>query len=120
MLTITIKTKRANIKPAGYGAFLSQMLGVGEPGMFGFLLRYNMKPFVGVSLVAGVTGMAATILGLTAQGMGAGGFIGFLLCMYSPYQLAVHFILVAITAVLSFAVPWFITISKEFLAEKGE
>lgn len=118
VLAITIKTKKSRIKPAGYGAFLSQMLGVGEPGMFGFLLRYTMKPFVGACLVAGCTGLLATVLGLTAKGMGAGGFIGFLLYMYDSSQLMIYFILVAITAIASFAVTWMFTVPKEFMEDE--
>lgn len=118
VLAITIKTKKKRIKPAGYGAFLSQMLGVGEPGMFGFLLRYTMKPFVGACLVAGCTGLIATILGLTAKGMGAGGLIGFLLYMYDGNQLMLYFILIAITAVASFIITWLFTVPKEFMEEE--
>lgn len=118
VLAITIKTKKSRIKPAGYGAFLSQMLGVGEPGMFGFLLRYTMKPFFGACLVAGCTGLLATVLGLTAKGMGAGGFIGFLLYMYDSSQLMIYFILVAITAIASFAVTWMFTVPKEFMEDE--
>lgn len=118
VLAITIKTKKARIKPAGYGAFLSQMLGVGEPGMFGFLLRYTMKPFVGACLVAGCTGLIATVLGLTAKGMGAGGAIGFLLYMYDSQQLMIYFVLVAITAAASFIVTWLFTVPKEFMEKE--
>lgn len=118
VLAITIKTKKTRVKPAGYGAFLSQMLGVGEPGMFGFLLRYTMKPFVGACLVAGCTGMLATIFGLAAKGMGAGGFIGFLLYMYDGQQLLLYFGLVALTAIASFAVTWLFTVPKEFMEKE--
>ena len=118
VLAITIKTKKTRMKPAGYGAFLSQMLGVGEPGMFGFLLRYTMKPFVGACLVAGCTGMLATILGLSAKGMGAGGFIGFLLYMYDAHQLFIYFALVILTAILSFVVTWLFTVPKAFMEEE--
>ena len=45
-LAISLKAKRKEIRAIGPSATASALLGIGEPALFGVILRYGLKPFL--------------------------------------------------------------------------
>ncbi len=73
--SIALKTKKAQLKQVAFAATLSQICGVGEPAIYGILLKYK-KVFYLVTLSNIFGGALAGSLHLVNYGF-AGGVIGF-------------------------------------------
>ena len=73
--SIALKTKKAQLKQVAFAATLSQICGVGEPAIYGILLKYK-KVFYLVTLSNIFGGALAGFLHLVNYGF-AGGVIGF-------------------------------------------
>ncbi|WP_416326367.1 PTS transporter subunit EIIC [[Eubacterium] hominis] len=118
VLAITIKMRNKRMKSAGYGAMTSQFLGIGEPAIFGFLIRYSFKPLVVCTLIGALASAVAMMMGVDAQGMGINGLLGTLLYIYNPSVLFKFIIINIISGVLSFVAVWMFAVPKEFLEEE--
>ena len=86
-LALAVKAKKRSVKTLGKSATISSLLGIGEPALFGVILRYNIKPFMMMCLASGFAGMASNLLGLQGTGNGISTLPGILLFIYSPGQL---------------------------------
>lgn len=118
VLAITLKMKNRRMKSAGYSAMTSQFLGIGEPAIFGFLIRYSFRPLVLCTLVGAAASAVAMVLHVDAQGMGVNGLLGILLYLYEP-GVMVKFILINLAAGAgAFVVTWLFGVPKEFLEER--
>lgn len=75
VFAVTIKTKKSNLKQIGFAATVSQLSGVGEPAIYGVLLKYR-RVFYMITIANVLGGMLAGALHMVNYGF-AGGLIGF-------------------------------------------
>lgn len=121
-LAISIKAKKKEIRAIGPSATVSALLGIGEPALFGVILRYGMKPFLLSCSINGVAGMIAMLLGMKGTGNGITTIPGLLLYIYSPSQLVMYVILALATFAVAFGLCWFFAVPPEVMeadAPKG-
>ncbi len=121
-LAISIKARKKEIRAIGPSATVSALLGIGEPALFGVILRYGMKPFLLSCSINGVAGMIAMLLGMKGTGNGITTIPGLLLYIYSPSQLLMYVILAIATFAVAFSLCWFFAVPPEVMeaeAPKG-
>lgn len=121
-LAISIKAKKKEIRAIGPSATVSALLGIGEPALFGVILRYGMKPFLLSCSINGIVGMIAMLLGMKGTGNGITTIPGLLLYIYSPSQLVMYVILALATFATAFCLCWFFAVPPEVMetdAPKG-
>lgn len=112
-LAISIKAKRKEIRAIGPSATVSALLGIGEPALFGVILRYGMKPFLLSCSINGVAGMIAMLIGMKGTGNGITTIPGLLLYIYSPSQLMMYVLLALSTFAVAFGLCWFFAVPPE-------
>ena len=117
-LAISLKAKKKEIRAIGPSATISALLGIGEPALFGVILRYGLKPFLLSCAINGIAGMLAMLLGLQGTGNGITTIPGILLYIYSPKQLILYIILAAATFATAFITTWFFAVPKEVMEDK--
>lgn len=115
-LAIALKAKKKEIRAIGPSATVSALLGIGEPALFGVILRYGLKPFILSCCVNGVAGMIAMLIGLKGTGNGITTIPGILLYVYSPGQLIMYILLAAGVFATAFALTWFFAVPKEVMS----
>ncbi len=109
-LAVAVKTKKAKLKALAYPAFLSAILGITEPAIFGVNLRFG-KPFI-IGLIAGAAGgWLASIFNLAGTGFGITIVPGTLL--YLNGQVVKYVIMVLATTALSFVLTYMFGYSDE-------
>ena len=121
-LAISIKARKKEIRAIGPSATVSALLGIGEPALFGVILRYGMKPFLLSCSINGVAGMIAMLLGMKGTGNGITTIPGLLLYIYSPSQLMMYVLLAIATFAVAFSLCWFFAVPPEVMeaeAPKG-
>ena len=121
-LAISIKARKKEIRAIGPSATVSALLGIGEPALFGVILRYGMKPFLLSCSINGVAGMIAMLLGMKGTGNGITTIPGLLLYIYSPSQLMMYVVLALTTFAVAFCLCWFFAVPPEVMevdAPKG-
>lgn len=121
-LAISIKARKKEIRAIGPSATVSALLGIGEPALFGVILRYGMKPFLLSCSINGVAGMIAMLLGMKGTGNGITTIPGLLLYIYSPSQLMMYVALALTTFAVAFCLCWFFAVPPEVMevdAPKG-
>ncbi len=114
-LAISIKAKKKEIRAIGPSATVSALLGIGEPALFGVILRYGMKPFLLSCSINGIAGMITMLLGMKGTGNGITTIPGLLLYIYSPSQLVMYVILALATFITAFALCWFFAVPPEVM-----
>ena len=114
-LAISIKAKKKEIRAIGPSATVSALLGIGEPALFGVILRYGMKPFLLSCSINGIAGMITMLLGMKGTGNGITTIPGMLLYIYSPSQLIMYVILAIATFITAFALCWFFAVPPEVM-----
>ncbi len=114
-LAISIKAKKKEIRAIGPSATVSALLGIGEPALFGVILRYGMKPFLLSCSINGVAGMVAMLLGMKGTGNGITTIPGMLLYIYSPSQLIMYVILALSVFIAAFCLCWFFAVPPEVM-----
>lgn len=75
VFAVTLKTRQKQLKQIGFGATISQLCGVGEPAIYGVLLKYK-RVFYMVTIANIFGGALAGALHLLNYGF-SGGLIGF-------------------------------------------
>lgn len=116
-LAISLKAKKSEIRAIGPGATVSALLGIGEPALFGVILRYGLKPFLLSCSINGVAGMIVMILGLKGTGNGITTIPGILLYIYSGNQLLVYLIMAVLVFAAAFSLTWFFAVPKEVMKD---
>lgn len=116
-LAISMKAKKRAVKSIGPGASMSSLLGIGEPALFGVILRYSIKPFIILSIVSGIAGMASNLLGLQGSGNGVSTLPGILLYIYDSHQLIGYICVAALSFTLAFILTWMFGVPKEVMKE---
>lgn len=114
-LAISIKARKKEIRAIGPSATVSALLGIGEPALFGVILRYGMKPFLLSCSINGIAGMIAMLLGMKGTGNGITTIPGLLLYIYSPSQLIMYVILAIATFATAFSLCWFFAVPPEVM-----
>ncbi len=114
-LAISIKAKKKEIRAIGPSATVSALLGIGEPALFGVILRYGMKPFLLSCSINGIAGMIAMLLGMKGTGNGITTIPGMLLYIYSPSQLIMYVILALSVFICAFCLCWFFAVPPEVM-----
>ena len=114
-LAISIKARKKEIRAIGPSATVSALLGIGEPALFGVILRYGMKPFLLSCSINGVAGMIAMLLGMKGTGNGITTVPGMLLYIYTPSQLAMYVVLALATFITAFSLCWFFAVPPEVM-----
>ncbi|MCI9003779.1 MAG: PTS transporter subunit EIIC [Lachnospiraceae bacterium] len=114
-LAISIKAKKKEIRAIGPSATASALLGIGEPALFGVILRYGMKPFLLSCSINGIAGMIAMLLGMKGTGNGITTIPGMLLYIYSPSQLILYVILALSVFITAFCLCWFFAVPPEVM-----
>lgn len=114
-LAISIKARKKEIRAIGPSATVSALLGIGEPALFGVILRYGMKPFLLSCSINGVAGMIAMLLGMKGTGNGITTIPGLLLYIYSPSQLMMYVMLAIATFIVAFGLCWFFAVPPEVM-----
>lgn len=114
-LAISIKAKKKEIRAIGPSATVSALLGIGEPALFGVILRYGMKPFLLSCSINGVAGMIAMLLGMKGTGNGITTIPGMLLYIYSPSQLIMYVMLALSVFITAFCLCWFFAVPPEVM-----
>ncbi len=112
-LAISIKARKKEIHAIGPSATVSALLGIGEPALFGVILRYGMKPFLLSCSINGIAGMIAMLLGMKGTGNGITTIPGLLLYIYTPSQLMMYVILAIATFAVAFSLCWFFAVPPE-------
>ncbi len=112
-LAISIKARKKEIRAIGPSATVSALLGIGEPALFGVILRYGMKPFLLSCSINGIAGMIAMLLGMKGTGNGITTIPGLLLYIYTPSQLMMYVILAIATFAVAFSLCWFFAVPPE-------
>lgn len=112
-LDISIKARKKEIRAIGPSATVSALLGIGEPALFGVILRYGMKPFLLSCSINGVAGMIAMLLGMKGTGNGITTIPGLLLYIYAPSQLMMYVTLAIATFAVAFGLCWFFAVPPE-------
>lgn len=121
-LAISLKAKKKEIRAIGPSATASALLGIGEPALFGVILRYGLKPFLLSCSINGIAGMTAMLLGMKGTGNGITTIPGMLLYIYSPSQILMYVILAAVVFALAFTLTWLFAVPPEVMeadAPKG-
>ena len=121
-LAISLKAKKKEIRAIGPSATASALLGIGEPALFGVILRYGLKPFLLSCSINGIAGMTTMLLGMKGTGNGITTIPGMLLYIYSPSQIIMYVILAAIVFVSAFVLTWLFAVPPEVMeadAPKG-
>lgn len=119
-LAISLKAKKKEIRAIGPTA--SALLGIGEPALFGVILRYGLKPFLLSCTINGVAGMTAMLLGMKGTGNGITTIPGMLLYIYSPNQILMYIVLAAAVFATAFSLTWLFAVPPEVMepdAPKG-
>ncbi|MDE6969357.1 MAG: glucose PTS transporter subunit IIA [Eubacterium sp.] len=114
-LAISIKARKKEIRAIGPSATVSALLGIGEPALFGVILRYGMKPFLLSCSINGVAGMIAMLLGMKGTGNGITTIPGMLLYIYSPSQLIMYVVLALTVFITAFCLCWFFAVPPEVM-----
>lgn len=114
-LAISIKAKKKEIRAIGPSATASALLGIGEPALFGVILRYGMKPFLLSCSINGIADMIAMLLGMKGTGNGITTIPGMLLYIYSPSQLILYVILALSVFITAFCLCWFFAVPPEVM-----
>ena len=117
-LAISLKAKKKEIRAIGPSATISALLGIGEPALFGVILRYGLKPILLSCAVNGVAGVCAMLLGLQGTGNGITTIPGILLYIYSGRQLIMYIALAVATFATAFTLTWFFAVPKEVMEEE--
>lgn len=112
-LAISLKARKKEIRAIGPSATVSALLGIGEPALFGVILRYGMKPFLLSCSINGIAGMIAMLIGMKGTGNGITTIPGLLLYIYSPSQLMMYVILAIATFAVAFSLCWFFAVPPE-------
>ena len=121
-LAISLKAKRKEIRAIGPSATASALLGIGEPALFGVILRYGLKPFLLSCSINGIAGMIAMLLGMKGTGNGITTIPGMLLYIYSPTQILMYIVLAAAIFATAFSLTWMFAVPPEVMepdAPKG-
>ena len=121
-LAISLKAKKKEIRAIGPSATASALLGIGEPALFGVILRYGLKPFLLSCSINGVAGMIAMLLGMKGTGNGITTIPGMLLYIYSPTQILMYIVLAAAVFATAFSLTWMFAVPPEVMeadAPKG-
>lgn len=109
-LAVAIKTKKDGLKQVGIAATISQICGVGEPAIYGILLKYKYVFYV-VTLANIIGGAVAGTLHLVSYGF-AGAVIGFASFINPKTGIDNNFYIYLITHIgtflLSFILTWII------------
>ncbi len=119
-LAISIKARKKEIRAIGPSATVSALLGIGEPALFGVILRYGMKPFLLSCSINGIAGMIAMLLGMKGTGNGITTIPGMLLYIYSPSQLIMYIILALSVFVSAFCLCWFFAVPPEVMETESK
>ena len=114
-LAISMKARKKEIRAIGPSATVSALLGIGEPALFGVILRYGMKPFLLSCSINGVAGMTAMLLGMKGTGNGITTIPGMLLYIYTPSQLVMYVLLALATFITAFCLCWFFAVPPEVM-----
>lgn len=114
-LAISVKARKKEIRAIGPSATVSALLGIGEPALFGVILRYGMKPFLLSCSINGAAGMIAMLLGMQGTGNGITTIPGLLLYIYSPSQLMMYVVLALATFITAFSLCWFFAVPSEVM-----
>lgn len=121
-LAISLKAKKKEIRAIGPSASASALLGIGEPALFGVILRYGLKPFLLSCSINGIAGMIAMLLGMKGTGNGITTVPGMLLYIYSPNQILMYIVLAAAVFATAFSLTWMFAVPPEVMeadAPKG-
>lgn len=121
-LAISLKAKKKEIRAIGPSATASALLGIGEPALFGVILRYGLKPFLLSCSINGVAGMIAMLLGMKGTGNGITTIPGMLLYIYAPNQILMYVVLAAAVFATAFSLTWLFAVPPEVMepdAPKG-
>lgn len=121
-LAISLKAKKKEIRAIGPSATASALLGIGEPALFGVILRYGLKPFLLSCSINGIAGMIAMLLGMKGTGNGITTIPGMLLYIYSPSQILMYIVLAAAVFATAFGLTWMFAVPPEVMeadAPKG-
>lgn len=121
-LAISMKAKKKEIRAIGPSATASALLGIGEPALFGVILRYGLKPFLLSCSINGIAGMTAMLLGMKGTGNGITTIPGMLLYIYSPSQIIMYVVLAVIVFAVAFVSTWLFAVPPEVMeadAPKG-
>jgi len=115
-LAVGLKTRSKKLKALSISSFVSVMLGITEPAIFGINLRY-VKPFI-LGLAGGAMGgLLAALFNLQATGMGITLVPGTLL--YLNGQLVTYLIVTIFSIGAGFALTWLFGYSDKMQEELG-
>lgn len=109
VLAVAMKYKDVKMKQIAYPSFISALLGITEPAVFGVTLRL-VKPFIMSMIAGGIGGCLASILGLKANGMSLTGIPGMLL--YLNNQLPLYILVGVITFAIAFGLTYMLGIDE--------
>ncbi len=101
-LAVALKTKNQRTKSMAVPSAMSCFMGITEPAIFGVNLRF-FKPFICGSIGGACGALYASIVGLGASGTGVTGIFGLLLCLHSPVNYIIMFL---ISSAVAFALTW--------------
>lgn len=107
VFAVALKTKKKNLKQVSFAATVSQVCGVGEPAIYGVLLKYK-RVFYMVTISNIFGGMLAGALHLVNYGF-AGGLIGFAAFINPKTGIGPNFYAYLITHIGTFILAFILT-----------
>ena len=110
VLAVAIKATSNKTKQVAYPSYLSALLGITEPAVFGVNLRF-VKPFIMSMIGGGVGGFLASLLNLRATGMSITGIPGTLL--YLNEQLPLYLLVNVVAFAVAFVLTWLFGFNKK-------
>lgn len=117
VFAVAIKTSQLKLKQISFAATLSQVCGVGEPAIFGVLVKYK-KVFYMVTIANFIAGGLAGALNLLSYGF-AGGLVGFASFIDPVNGITANFTNYWITHLGAFVLAFILTYLFGFKDEKG-
>lgn len=103
VLAVYLKTKNVRLKKVVLSGIPIQLLGIGEPLIYGVTLPL-MKPFICACLGAGIGGGLAAVFGVTSFGYALSG----LLCTITASKPLIYLGIYLIVVIVSFVLTWFV------------
>lgn len=115
-LAVAIKSKKASNKQIGFSSFVTAILGVTEPALFGVLIRLK-RPLIASCLAAACSGVVAGLISLKAYAIASPGLLALPIYIAPGANGIMNLVaaigIVILSIVLGFTFTWFMGFSED-------
>lgn len=115
-LAVAIKSKKSKNKQIGFSSFVTAILGITEPALFGVLIRLK-RPLIASCLAAACSGLVAGLISLKAYAIASPGLLALPIYIAPGANGIMNLVaaigIVILSIVLGFIFTWFIGFKEE-------